>query len=80
MGGEKYSKFPRQEFQIFQPRISLLYSIRHSISLTTFLADARLLLTASLRLLYKNVCYTAGSRAFARPLYTIHIDSLRQSL
>lgn len=59
MGGEKYSKFLRAQFQIFQPRISLLYSIRHSISLTTFLADARLLLTASLRLLYKNVCYTA---------------------
>nr|DAT35730.1 MAG TPA: hypothetical protein [Caudoviricetes sp.] len=35
MGGEKYSKFSRQEFQIFQPRISLLYSIRHSISLTS---------------------------------------------
>lgn len=80
MGGEKYSKFLKAQFQIFQPRFSLLYSIRHSISLTTFLADARLLLTASLRLLYKNVCYTAGSRAFARPPYTIHIDSLRQSL
>lgn len=80
MGGEKYSKFPGAQFQIFQPRISLLLYSRHSIPLTTFLADARLLLIASLRLLYKNVCYTAGSRAFAQPLYTIHIDSLRQSL
>lgn len=80
MGGEKYSKFLKQEFQIFQPRISLLLYIRHSIPLTTVLADARLLLTASLRSLINNVCYTAGSRAFAQPPYTIHIVSLRQSL
>ena len=33
-GGEKYSKFPEIKFQIFQPRISLLYNIRHSIPCT----------------------------------------------
>ena len=81
MGGEKYSKFPKPQFQIFQPRISLLYSIRHSISLTRVLADARpLFFIAHWRSLTNNVCYTAGSRAFARPPYTIHIASLRQSL
>lgn len=60
MGGEKYSKFPRAQFQIFQPRISLLLYIRHSIPLTTVLADARFLSYSSAKAsLPDDVCYTA---------------------
>lgn len=61
MGGEKYSKFLKPKFQIFQPRISLLYNIRHSISLTTSSSPTAPLpfSLAVVNSLRSNVCYTA---------------------
>ena len=79
MGGEKYSKFSNREFQIFQPEISLLLYIRHSISLSIIFACGSYILA------YRALTFAGLERLlyglrFARPPYTIHIDSLRQSL
>nr|DAK46511.1 MAG TPA: hypothetical protein [Bacteriophage sp.] len=67
----------KHKFQIFQPRISLLYNIRHSIPFTSVACGSFYFLT----LTRVRLQITFAIRPhFARPPYTIHIDSLRQSL